>query len=53
MGKVKVTLYVDEELWREFRRAVRMRIDAFRGALSRALEEAMRLWLREAEAEAE
>jgi len=51
MGRVRVTLYVDEELWREFRKAVRMRIDAFRGALSRAFEEAIRLWLRETETE--
>lgn len=45
MTKKKISLYVEENLWDEFRRLAFQKHENFHGALSYELEEAMRNWL--------
>jgi hypothetical protein len=45
-GKVKAEFYIDAELYENFRKAVILRYEGYyHGAYSRAIEEAIRLWL--------
>jgi len=42
---LKVCLEVDDMLWLEFRRVVRRRYGSVKGCLSKALQEALKLWV--------
>ena len=44
-GKVGVFLYIDERIWKEFRRLAFMKHESFHGALSYEVEEALRNWI--------
>lgn len=44
-GKVGVFLYIDEHIWKEFRRLAFMKHESFHGALSYEVEEALRNWI--------
>jgi len=43
--KVKVNLYIDEELWKEFRKLVWMKHERFWGVLGYEVEQALRLYI--------
>ena len=45
MAKVRVTIVIDKELNETFRAAVAKKYGYHYGALSRAIEEAIKLWL--------
>ena len=47
--KKKILVYVDEDLLKKFRRLAFMKFRKFRGPLSRAVEEAMDMWVRKEE----
>jgi len=44
-GKVLAAVYLDKDLWEEFRRLVFTKHESFRGALSYEVEQALRNWL--------
>ena len=46
MAKKRVLIFIDEDLEKEFRQVVSEVFGYHRGALSKAYEEAMRLWIK-------
>ena len=53
MAKVRVTIVIDKELNETFRTAVAKKYGYYHGALSKALEEAIRLWLQKNQGDVE
>jgi len=53
MAKVRVTIVIDKELNETFRTAVAKKYGYHHGALSKALEEAIRLWLQKNQGDVE
>jgi len=47
MGRIVTSIYVDKELWNMFTKKIAEKYGARRGVIAKAIEEAIRLWLRE------
>jgi len=53
MAKVRVTIVIDKELNEAFRAAVAKKYGYHHGALSKVLEEAIKLWLQKNQSDVE